>query len=146
VIYGLLKQIRIFYVHIINRVSLLTDIQRAGKQTQSSSTNYEIRSKYEFPVYGLYFWFSIWNSKKKSLYVIVLISQYFSIQAPKNTGIYHIVTQYPIMPVDWSLYTLLSATVARVFQLAIILKSVAGKILLQRWKQMIIDRRHTPML
>jgi len=91
---------------------LLTDIQRAGKQTQPSSTNYEIRSKYKFPVPSLYFWFFIWNSDKKRLYVIVLISQYFSIQSPKNPGIYHIVTQDPIIPVDWSLYTLLSSTVA----------------------------------
>jgi len=45
---------------------MLTYIQRAGKQTQSSSTNYEIRPKYEFPLHSLYFWFFIRNANKKS--------------------------------------------------------------------------------
>ena len=136
----------IFFVNIINQLSLLTEIQCAGTQTQPSSNNYEIRSKYEFPAYSLYFWFFIWNSSMKSLYVIVLISQYFSIESPKNSGIYHIARQDSIMPVDLSLYTLLSATVAHLFRPSIILTSVAASILLQHCKQMIIDRRHIPVL
>jgi hypothetical protein len=43
------------------------------------------------------------------------------------------------------MYILLSATVTHVVHLAIIIKSVAAKILLQRWKQTRIDRRHNPV-